>query len=76
MSNIKKLFNGSMGIVFTSLFILIGLGDIYWLWMAFKLGSFVMGVIGLFPLFFIITGPVGAWSLLFGMPSWVINMFG
>lgn len=76
MSKIGELFEGAMGMAFMGLFILIGLGDLYWLWMSIELGSFMMFVAGLFPLFFIVTGPVGAWSLLFGAPDWVVNMFG
>lgn len=76
MSTIGELFTGVMGLVFVGLLILIGLGDLYWLWMSIQLGSFMMFVAGLFPLFYIVTGPVGAWSLLFGMPDWVVNLFG
>lgn len=76
MSKIGELFEGAMGMAFMGLFILIGLGDLYWLWMSIQLGSFMMFVGGVFPLFFIVTGPVGAWSLLFGVPDWVVNMFG
>ena len=76
MSEIGELFEGAMGMAFMGLFILIGLGDLYWLWMSIQLGSFIMFVAGMFPLFFIVTGPVGAGSLLFGVPDWVINMFG
>ena len=76
MSKIGELFEGAMSMAFMGLFILIGLGDLYWLWMSIQLGSFMMFIAGLFPLFFIVTGPVGAWSLLFGVPDWVVNIFG
>ena len=51
------------------------LGFFYWLWMAIKIGSFWMFVVGISPLAFM-TVPVGAWSFFFGMPDWVGNMFG
>lgn len=76
MSKFGELFAGSIGMVCVGLFFLISLGDLYWIWMSIQLGSFMMFVAGLFPLFFIVTGPVGAWSLLFGVPDWVVNMFG
>ncbi len=76
MSKISELFEGAMGMAFMGVIILIGLGNLYWLWMSIQLGSFMMFVAGLFPLFFIVTGPAGAWSLLFGVPDWVISMFG
>lgn len=58
------------------LFILFGLGDLYWLWMAVQIESFWMFVIGLFLPAAIVTGPVGAWSLLFGIPNWIHSLFG
>jgi hypothetical protein len=50
-------------------------GWCYWMWMAIKLSSFGMFFVGLFPLFQIVSAPVGLWSLLFGPPSWLINFF-
>jgi hypothetical protein len=76
LSKIGESFEGVMFMAFTGLFILIGIGDLYWLWMSIQLGSFMMFVAGLFPLFFLVTSPVGVWSLLFGVPDWVANMFG
>lgn len=73
---IKDLFAGVMGISLMVIYPLIGLGDLYWLWMAIQFGNFKMFLAGLFPLFFIVTGPVGAWSLFFGTPDWVIRIFG
>lgn len=55
--------------------ILLALGDIYWLWTAIQIESFWMFICGLVPPFVAITGPVGAWSLLFGVPAWVYNVF-
>ncbi|MFJ5537282.1 hypothetical protein [Vreelandella titanicae] len=65
---------GSFGAI--AVYFLIGIGGIYWLWIAIQIGSFWMFIVGLFPLFYIVTAPVGAWSLLFGVPSWVFSLFG
>jgi hypothetical protein len=72
-----SIFGGMATIAMIAVWILIGVGDIYWLWMAIHLGSFGMFLIGLFPPTAAIIGmPVGAWSLLFGAPDWVISFFG
>lgn len=55
---------------------LLAIGGFYWLWMAIQLGSFWMFIVGVFPLSFLVTVPVGAYSLIFGMPDWVISFFG
>lgn len=65
---------GTFGIIF---WILFSIGGIYWLWMAIQLGSFFMFFVGLFPITAVfLASPVGAWSLLFGAPDWVLNFFG
>lgn len=65
---------GIFGIIF---YILLFIGSIYWLWMAIKIGSFFMFLVGLFPITNIfLASPVGAWSLIFGAPDWVLNFFG
>ena len=66
---------------FTSILINFGgpllaiIGFFHWFWMSAKIGSFWMFVAGITPLA-IITVPVGAWSLFFGIPDWVVNIFG
>ena len=76
MNKIGELVASVMGMAFLPLYILIVLGDLYWLWMAIRLGSFMMFLAGMFPPLFIVTCPVGAWSLLFGAPDWVMHLFG
>ena len=66
------VFGSAFG--FGSLFVFV-IGDIYWLWIAIQIGSFWMFLVGFTPLF-VITGPIGAYSLLFGVPNWVFNLFG
>jgi hypothetical protein len=48
-------------------------GFISWMWLAIKMHSVLMGVIGLIPIFMIFTGPMGIWYLIFGIPQWVSN---
>lgn len=73
---VGTVLGGGLGIGAFTLYILFGLGTLYWLWTAIQNGSFGMFVIGIFPLFIIFTAPVGAYSLLFGMPDWIYNTFG
>ncbi len=73
---IKGLTEGALFYVVMALIVLLSIGNIYWLWMSIKIGSFGMFFMGIFPLFYVVTAPVGAWSILFGMPHWVYNTFG
>ncbi|AVV83762.1 hypothetical protein [Shewanella putrefaciens] len=69
------IFSSGLSISFYLFYMLLSVGALYWLWMAIQLKSFLMFLVGLFPFFMIITGPVGAYSLLFGTPEWVYNWF-
>ncbi len=71
-----NLFEGAMGLIMVVVFGLLSLGGLYWLWIAIQIGSFFMFIVGVFPLCFIVTAPVGAYSILFGVPNWVFVMFG
>ena len=73
MSNILESITGFL---LVALYGLLGVGSLYWLWIAIQIGSFTMFIVGVFPLSIIVTAPVGAWSILFGVPNWVINTFG
>ena len=50
-------------------------GAIYWIWMSIQLGSFFMFFLGIAGPVVIFTGPVGAYSLIYGIPDWVYNYF-
>lgn len=80
MEPLKGFFGSALGSGFGLLalgaVVLANVGGIYWLWLAIKLGSFGMFILGVIPPAWIITAPVGAWSLLFGPPYWVLRMFG
>lgn len=69
------IITGGIGILMFPLMLLFPLGGLYWLWMSIQLGSFAMFVLGVIPPFFIVTSALGAWSLLFGLPRWVFNIF-
>ncbi len=51
------------------------LANIYWLWLSCELGSVGMLVVGLFPVFWVVTGSVSIYALLFEVPGWVIAAF-
>ncbi len=74
MALMRELFEGVAGLIMMTAVVLTTLGAIYWLWLAVQMGSVWMFVIGVIPIFFIVTGPVGVWSYVFGsLPQWVTN---
>ncbi len=75
MSKVSDFFTTGLGFLGVGLYILFPLGELYWLWMSFKIGSFWMFVLGLFPVTMIPAAIVGAYGLVFGMPSWVYSWF-
>ncbi|SFK77535.1 hypothetical protein SAMN05216302_10155 [Nitrosomonas aestuarii] len=56
-----------------SLFMIVG--GFYWIWLAIQMESFSMFLVGVFPLTFFVTAPVGAYSLIFETPQWVTDWF-
>jgi len=72
----EGIFGASAGIVGFLLIISYSIGSIYWLWLSIQLGSFWMFFIGIAGPTIIFSGPVGAYSLIFGPPDWLINTFG
>lgn len=73
---INQLYEMIGGVGVFVLAILIPLGGLYWIWMAIQLGSFVMFILGVLGPAVIITAPIGAYSLIFGMPDWIRAVFG
>lgn len=53
---------------------LMGIGHLYWMWLTVKSESFGLFLLSFFPLTCVVTGPLGAFSLLFGTPEWLVNM--
>lgn len=58
-----------------SLYLLLPLGWVYWLWVAVKIGGFAMFALALFPITAPIASILGGWSFLFGIPDWVVSVF-
>ncbi|MEK1975940.1 maltose ABC transporter permease [Vibrio parahaemolyticus] len=58
-----------------SLYLLLPLGWVYWLWVAVKIGGFAMFALALFPITAPIASILGGWSFLFGLPDWVVSVF-
>ena len=73
---IATLASGSLGFLVIGLYGLIAVGELYWLWMSFQIGSFWMFVFGFIPPTMFVAMFVGAYGLIFGLPNWVYNMFG
>ena len=74
MALMKEFFEGVAGLIMMTAVVLIVLGAIYWLWLAVQMGNAWMFAIGVIPIFFIVTGPVGVWSYVFGsLPQWVTD---
>lgn len=77
LKNFFESFFGAAGAsVAVVFFVCFMIGPIYWLWISIQLGSFLMFFLGIAGPFVLFTGPVGFYSLIFGTPNWVINMFG
>lgn len=72
----NNLFGGILGAAFAGFMILFFLGEMYWLWMSFKIGSFWMFFLGFTPPTMLVASVVGAYGLIFGLPQWVFQLFG
>ncbi len=71
---IDGLMGFSGGAVFFALYVGMFVGWAWWMWMAIHLGSFGMFVFGLAGPVALVAALLGAWSLLFGMPVWLLHM--
>ena len=60
---------------FMGMILMIGIpvGSIYWFWLAWQMHS-----LGMYFLTVVIpvSGPLGLWCLIFGVPDWVNRLFG
>jgi hypothetical protein len=72
MGKLFEFLGGTLGIIILGL---LCVGELYWFWISFQIGSFMMFAVGFLGPVILITAPVGAWSLIFGVPQWVINFF-
>jgi len=72
----RSIADGFTGPLTMALVATMALGSLYWIWVAVKLGSFAMFVIGVLGPSVIITAPIGAYMMFFGIPNWIHSLFG
>lgn len=74
----RNFFASLIGMIGTATFsvLMIGMfpGWAYWMWMAIQLGSFGMFFFGLAGPLGVFAGILGLWSLIFGMPMWLLKL--
>jgi len=77
-SKFKNFFISILGSGGEILSVLIGvlffIGSFYFLYLSFKLGSVGMFILGIFLI--PIAGLIGAYSFIFGVPQWILSLFG
>jgi len=49
-------------------------GWAWWMWMAIHFGSFGMFLFGLLGPFAYVAGLLGLWSLILGVPGWLLHL--
>ena len=70
------VFFGSVGVVFYISIVIFPVGGLYWLWTAIQLKSFSMFLLGVIPFLWIVTSPIGLYSLITDVPDWIYDFFG
>ena len=77
-SKFKNFFTsigGNAGEILATLIgILFFIGSFYFLYLSFKLGSVGMFILGIFLI--PVAGLIGAYSFIFGVPQWILSLFG
>jgi hypothetical protein len=72
-----KTIEAILGSAFAGLYVILGLGLFvgwaYWMWMAIQLGSFLMFVFGLLGPVGLLASFFGLWSIIFGVPIWLLR---
>ena len=72
----QKYLSALIGFVGVPVFVVSALvlvsGWAYWMWMAIQIGSFAMFLFGLLGPLGIIAALFGIWSLVFGLPLWMV----
>lgn len=75
---VKDFFAKIIAYTGVGLFYVIMLGMLpgwaWWMWMAIHLGSFGMFFVGILGPFAFIPALIGLWSLLFGIPDWLLYL--
>ena len=77
-SKFKNFFTSIVGnageILATLIGILFFIGSFYFLYLSFKLGSVGMFILGIFLI--PVAALIGAYSFIFGVPQWILSLFG
>jgi hypothetical protein len=75
VGKVFRWIGGSLGVFgFLALYAGAFIGWAYWMWMSVHLGSFFMFVFGLFGPLIVPATILGAWSLVFGPPLWLLHL--
>lgn len=72
----SKLVASVVQPIFVGFLVLMTLGELYWIWISIKLGSFAMFVVGVMGITAPVTCPVGVYMMFYGVPHWVHQLFG
>lgn len=72
---LATILGGISGLIMVFIYMLLGVGELYWLWMSIQIGSFWMFVFGFIPPTMFIAMFVGVYALFYGLPSWVYSFF-
>ncbi|ANS84050.1 hypothetical protein VSVS12_00226 [Vibrio scophthalmi] len=70
-----NFFSSIFSLAIMSLYLILPLGWVYWLWIAVKIGGFAMFAMALFPITAPFAALLGGWSFLFGIPDWAYSFF-
>jgi hypothetical protein len=68
---VGSLFSSTVGMFFL---LCPTLGWAYWMWMAIKLGSFMMFFFGILGPLAVVAAVLGLWSFVFGIPMWLLYL--
>ena len=70
ITSIVGFLGGTMSFVISMLGFV---GWVYWMWMAIQFGNFWMFLFAFLGPAGLIAALLGAWSLLFGVPAWLVS---
>lgn len=74
----RNIITSLIGMVGATAFYVISIGMlpgwVFWLWMAIQFGSFWMFLFAFVGPLGIVAAILGLWSLLFGIPGWLLHM--
>jgi hypothetical protein len=75
LKNMATAITGTLGVGgAVALYIGMGLGWLYWIYMGVKLGSFMMVILAILGPLGFIASVLGLWSFIFGIPLWLLQL--